>query len=366
MTFQKQVLFWTAGLVVFILALYVLSPVLLPFVAGMALAYALDPIADRLERFGLTRLVATVVILVVFALVFLVVLIALVPVLSHQVAQFAERLPDYAHKLQLVVRDISQSWLQVGLVRDLLGMNGAEGASPISNAGIVGQVAGWFGQLLQSLLSGGLALVNLAALLTVTPVVAFYLLNDWDRMIARIDSWLPRDHAETIRSLARQIDEALAGFVRGQGLVCLTLGVFYAAGLSLVGLNFGLLIGLGAGLISFIPYVGSIAGFLVSIGVASVQFWPDWLMIAAVAVVFFIGQFLEGNVLQPKLVGGHVGLHPVWLMFALFAFGYLFGFVGMLIAVPLAAAVGVLARFGLRQYLDSRFYTGSDSDAPRS
>lgn len=366
MTFQKQALFWTAGLVAFVLALYVLSPVLLPFVAGMALAYALDPLADRLEKLGLSRLVATVVILVVFALVFLVVLIALVPVLSHQVAQFAERLPDYAHKLQQVFRDISQSWLQMSWVRDLLGMNGPEGASPISNAGIVGQVAGWFGQLLQSLLSGGLALVNLVALLTVTPVVAFYLLNDWDRMIAQIDSWLPRDHAETIRSLARQIDEALAGFVRGQGLVCLTLGIFYAAGLSLVGLNFGLLIGLGAGLISFIPYVGSIAGFLVSIGVASVQFWPDWLMIAAVAVVFFVGQFLEGNVLQPKLVGGHVGLHPVWLMFALFAFGYLFGFVGMLIAVPLAAAVGVLARFGLRQYLDSRFYTGSDSDAPRS
>ncbi len=366
MSFQRQALFWTAGLVAFVLVLYALRPVLLPFVAGMALAYALDPLADRLERLGLSRLVATSVILVVFALIFVAFLIALVPVLAHQTGQFADRLPEYGQKLQEIAREIGHSWLQIGWVRDLLGMNGPEGASPIANSNIIGKAAGWVGQILQSLLSGGLALVNLAALLTVTPVVAFYLLNDWDRMIAQIDSWLPRDHAETIRALARQIDDALAGFVRGQGLVCLTLGIFYAVGLSLTGLNFGLLIGLGAGLISFIPYVGSIVGFVVSIGVASVQFWPDWIMIAAVAVVFGVGQFLEGNILQPKFVGGHVGLHPVWLIFALFAFGYLFGFVGMLIAVPLAAAVGVLARFGLRQYLESRFYTGSGGGTPQS
>jgi predicted PurR-regulated permease PerM len=364
MTFQKQALFWTTGLVIFVLLVYVLRPVLLPFVAGMALAYALDPLADRMERFGMSRLVATSLILVLFALVFILFLVALVPVMAHQLGQFAERMPEYGTKLQEIGRDISQSWLQIGWVRDLLGMGGTEGSSPIANSDLVGKAASWFGQLLQSLLSGGLALVNLVALLTVTPVVAFYLLNDWDRMIARIDDWLPREHAETIRSLASQIDDALAGFVRGQGLVCLTLGIFYAAGLSLVGLNFGLMIGFGAGMISFIPYVGSIVGFLVSIGVGAVQFWPDYIMIGAVAVVFFIGQFLEGNILQPKLVGGHIGLHPVWLMFALFAFGYLFGFVGMLIAVPLAASVGVLARFALKQYLDSRLYTGGGDTPP--
>lgn len=364
MSIQKQLLFWLGAMLLFILVLYVLRPILLPFVAGMALAYALDPLADRLQRLGLSRLLATGVILILFALVFIVFIVALVPLLAEQIGQFANRLPEYATKLQQLFRDIGHSWLQVGWVRDLLGMDGGNGNNPIQNSDIMGKAAGWLGQLLQSLASGGLALVNLVALLTVTPVVAFYLLNDWDRMIDRIDSWLPRDHVETIRALARQIDEALAGFVRGQGLVCLVLGVFYAFGLSLVGLNFGLVIGLGAGFISFIPYVGSIAGFVVSLGVALVQFWPDWLWVVAVAVIFFAGQFLEGNILQPKLVGGHVGLHPVWLIFALFAFGYLFGFVGMLIAVPLAATFGVLARFGLKQYLDSRYYIGSGGDAP--
>ena len=163
---------------------------------------------------------------------------------------------------------------------------------------------------------------------------------------------------ETVRSLARQIDRSIAGFIRGQSAVCLLLGTFYAVGLSMVGLNFGLLIGLVAGLISFIPFVGSLTGLVLSVGVAVAQFWPEFTPIALVVGIFFVGQFVEGNFLQPKLVGDSVGLHPVWIMFALFAFGYLFGFVGMLLAVPLAAALGVLARFAMRQYLTSSLYTG--------
>jgi len=366
MTFQKQAMFWAAGLVVFVLILYVLRPILLPFVAGMALAYALDPVADRFEKFGMSRLFATSLILILFALIFFIFLVALVPVLAHQIGQFAERLPEYGAKLQDMVGTIRSNWLQNSWVRDMLGLGDEKGNGAINSSDIVAQAATWLGQLLQSLLSGGLALVNLISLLTVTPVVAFYLLNDWDRMVAKLDNWLPREHVETIRQLASQIDDALAGFVRGQGLVCLFLGTFYAAGLSIVGLNFGLLIGFGAGVISFIPYVGSLVGFLISIGVALVQFYPDWLWVGAVAAVFFVGQFIEGNILQPKLVGGHVGLHPVWLIFALFAFGYLFGFVGMLLAVPLAAAVGVLARFAIQQYLNSPLYKGPDGNAPPS
>jgi predicted PurR-regulated permease PerM len=210
-------------------------------------------------------------------------------------------------------------------------------------------------------------LVNLLSLVIVTPIVAFYLLTDWDRMVARLDSWLPRPHVETLRGLAREMDDAMAGFIRGQAVVCLLLGLFYAIGLSLAGLNFGLLIGLAAGILSFIPYVGSFIGFVLSISVAFVQFWPDWVHIAAVAAIFAAGQFIEGNFLSPKLVGNRVGLHPVWLMFALFAFGYLFGFAGLLMAVPLAAAVGVLTRFALRKYLSSPFYLGSEvaSDVAR-
>jgi predicted PurR-regulated permease PerM len=189
-------------------------------------------------------------------------------------------------------------------------------------------------------------------------VVAFYMLLDWDRMVNKVDSWVPRAHVDTVRALAREINVAIAGFVRGQGTLCIILGAIYAVGLTLVGLNFGLLIGLFAGLISFIPYVGSMTGLVLSLGVAFFQFWPEWYWIAAVLAVFMVGQFIEGNILQPKLVGKSVGLHPVWLMFALFAFGYLFGFVGLLVAVPTSAAMGVLVRFALQRYLESPLYSG--------
>jgi predicted PurR-regulated permease PerM len=194
--------------------------------------------------------------------------------------------------------------------------------------------------------------------MVVTPVVAFYLIYDWKRMIGALDTWIPRPHYDTVRALARDVDDAIAGFVRGQSGVCLILGSFYAMALTLVGLNFGFLIGLVSGLISFIPYVGSLTGLVIGATVAIAQFWPDYASILIVIAIFLLGQFLEGYVLAPKLVGESVGLHPVWLMFALFAFGYLFGFVGLLVAVPLAAAVGVLSRFALRQYLSSPLYTG--------
>jgi predicted PurR-regulated permease PerM len=193
----------------------------------------------------------------------------------------------------------------------------------------------------------------------ITPVVAFYLLLDWDRMIEKVDRWVPRDHVGNVRRLATEMNVSVAGFVRGQGSICIILGLFYGIGLSVAGLNFGLLIGLFAGLISFIPYVGSLVGLVLSVGVALVQFWPEYWSIILVAGIFFIGQFIEGNILQPKLVGSRVGLHPVWLMFALVAFGAIFGFVGLMVAVPAAAAVGVLVRFALERYLDSDLYYGS-------
>jgi predicted PurR-regulated permease PerM len=189
--------------------------------------------------------------------------------------------------------------------------------------------------------------------------VAFYLLADWDRIVAKIDSLLPRDHLEDVRAIARDIDTAMAGFIRGQGTVCLLLGLFYAVALSLAGLKFGLAIGFGAGMLSFIPYVGALIGGALAIGVGLVQFWPDYGSVLLIVGIFAAGQFIEGNFLSPKLVGGSIGLHPVWLMFALFAFGYVFGFVGLLLAVPMAAAAGVLVRFMIAQYLRSRLYTGA-------
>ncbi|WP_370878816.1 MULTISPECIES: AI-2E family transporter [Phyllobacterium] len=350
-SFRRQAIFWTAAMVVFALFLFVFSSILLPFVAGMVLAYFLDPVADRLQRLGLSRLLATVVILVLFIVTFTVLLIILVPVLASQMSDFIARLPSYVSRLQELIASRDSQWL-----KDFIGVD----ASVIRNSldSLLQQGAGFLTTLLQSIWSSGKTLIDVVALFVVTPVVAFYMLLDWDRMVSKIDQLVPRDHLYTVRGIATDMNKAIAGFVRGQGTVCLLLGMIYAVGLTVVGLNFGLLIGLFAGLISFIPYVGSLVGLVLALCVALVQFWPEWGGIVGVAIAFGIGQFIEGNILQPKLVGQSVGLHPVWLMFALFAFGSLMGFTGMLIAVPTAAAIGVLVRFVINRYQQSPLYTG--------
>ncbi|MGE0501281.1 MAG: AI-2E family transporter [Rhizobiaceae bacterium] len=354
--FRRQIRFWLIAAAIFIAFVWIFSDILLPFVAGMVLAYFLDPVADRLQRAGLSRFMATNVILVGFLVVFALALIVVVPVLASQLADLIGRLPEYLADLQALITSFDPQWIQ-----DRFGVNAEDLRQALST--LLENSVGFFTTIMQSIWDSGVALFNIAGLFVVTPVVAFYMLLDWDRMIARIDSWVPRDYVTTVRELARQINVATAGFVRGQGTLCLILGVLYAVGLTAVGLNFGILIGLFAGLISFIPYVGSLVGLVLSVGVAFVQFWPDWTMVVGVAAIFFVGQFIEGNILQPRLVGKSVGLHPVWLMFALFAFGALFGFVGLLLAVPAAAAVGVLVRFAIERYLESPLYTGHQPEA---
>ncbi len=355
MTLQRQIGFWLGSLLVFVLLLVVLRDVLLPFIAALALAYLLDPLADRLERMGMDRLAATIVILVVFLLLFVLVLVLLVPLLGQQLAGLVARLPSDAAKLQAIVLERGAPWIERFGGEKLT----QEAQNSLGN--LVGEATKWVGGLLQSLWSGGTAIIGVFSLLVLTPVIAFYLLADWDRMVETVDGWLPLDHRDTIRGLLHEMDLAIAGFLRGQALVCLLLGTFYAIGLSLVGVNFGALIGIISGFLSFIPYVGSLTGLVLSVGVAIVQFWPDWTWPLATLGVFLAGQFLEGNIFQPKFVGDSIGVHPVWLMFALLAFGSLFGFVGLLLAVPLAAVIGVLCRFALRQYLASRLYYGSDA-----
>ena len=346
---RRQAMFWIGAVVVFVLFLIVFSAILLPFVAGMALAYFLDPIADRLERLGLSRLAATIVILLVCLLALTIAAMIILPILAAQLSDFISRIPDYITLLQSLMTKENSQWLKryIGIDNSVIQQN---------LSSLVEQGAGFLSLLLQQLWNSGKSLIDIAGLVVVTPVVAFYMLLDWDRMIKRIDSWIPRTQLHTVRGLAREMNQAIAGFVRGQGTLCLLLGAYYAIGLTLAGLNFGLLIGFFAGLIIFIPYVGFFIGLALAIGVALVQFWPDWVMVAVIAAIFFIGQFVEGNILQPKLVGSSVELHPVWLIFALFAFGYLFGFTGMLVAVPAAAVVGVLVRFALNSYLDSPLY----------
>ncbi len=349
--FRRQIRFWLITAALFTLFIYIFSGILLPFVAGMVLAYFLDPVADRLQKAGLSRVMATVLILISFLILLVLGLVILIPILAHQMTDFIGRLPEYLSRLQGLVTSFDPEWLKERFGVDPASLKEGLNSLLTSSFGFVTTV-------FESIWASGVALFNIAGLFVVTPVVAFYMLLDWDRMVAAVDSWVPRDHVHTVRQIAADINKSTAGFVRGQGTLCLVLGVMYAVGLTAVGLNFGILIGMFAGLISFIPYVGSLVGLVLSVGVAFVQFWPDWLWIAAVAGVFFLGQFIEGNILQPRLVGKSVGLHPVWLMFALFAFGALFGFVGLLIAVPAAAAVAVLVRFAISRYLESPLYNG--------
>ena len=238
----------------------------------------------------------------------------------------------------------------------MLGWIGGGDSKTVSE--MLSKAATWLLGFAYSLWTGGMALVSFASVLIVMPVVTFYLICDWHKMVATVDGWVPLRQRETVRQLARDIDAVIGAFIRGQLGVCVILGVFYAIALMLAGLEFALLIGLAAGLISFVPYIGSMTGLMISVSVAIAQFWPDWKRVAIVIGIFLFGQFVEGNVIAPKLVGERVGLHPVWMIFAMFAFGYWFGFVGLLIAVPLAAAIAVLFRFGVRQYLASALYSG--------
>ena len=357
MRLEKQVGFWLAALAGLIVFLWLFSNVLLPFVAGLILAYLFDPLADRLERWGLNRLSATLLIILVISLLFVLILILVLPVLAHQLAAFIQTLPGLITKLQSL---LSEEGGTVATLVERFGIKEKLASADIQNslADLAGQGAQWMLTFLKSLWSGGQALVGLFSLLVVTPVVAFYLLLDWDRMVATLDRLSPRDHRSTVHQLAADMNRAIAGFLRGQSLVCLFLGLWYGIGLSLIGLNFGFLIGICAGVLSFIPYVGSLTALVLSAGIAIVQGWPSLWLFAMAMVVVGSGQFLEGNVLTPRLVGASVGLHPVWLMFALFAFGSLFGFTGLILAVPVAAVIGVLCRFALARYMESPLYRG--------
>ncbi|MCV2448649.1 MULTISPECIES: AI-2E family transporter [Paracoccus] len=349
---QKQVWYWGAALVVLLLALWALGNAMMPFILGAAVAYLLDPLADRLERLGLSRTLAVVVITLAAILIMVAVMLMLVPVLVKQTTQLINTAPDMVAQLQ---QFLTSRFPQVFAEGSTINTALTDAGKKISESGMM---------VLSTVLGSVVGVFSLLALVVIVPVVAFYLLLDWDNMVTRLDELLPRDHADTLRTLARDIDKALSGFVRGQGMVILILGTFYSIGLGLVGLPFGVAIGVIAASLSFIPYVGVLIGGATAIGVALFSFWGEPVWIAAVVAIFVVGQFIEGNFLQPKIVGTSVGLHPVWLMLALTVFGTLFGFVGLLVAVPLAAALGVLVRFAAGRYRESALYTGREVPAP--
>jgi len=357
MNFTRPIVFWIAMFAAVIAVIVLLREVLLPFVAGMVLAYLLDPLASRLERLGMNRLLATLVI-IMFALTTIALLLILtLPVIVRELAYFVENFPRYVERLRVLATDPSRPW-----VSKIIGEGLGEAETSIGDLKTL--ASDWFGTFLHSLWSGGRALISAFSLAVVTPIVAGYLLYHWNRMIAAIDNWVPPARRETVRELARDINDTISGFVRGQSVLCLLLAVFYATVLWLIGLKHGALIGFAAGVMSFIPYLGSLSGLVVSTCIAIAQFWPDWKSILLIPAVFFVGQSLADYVLAPYLVARRVHLNPVWVMFALFAFGYLFGFVGLLIAVPVAAAIGVLMRFALRRYYASPLYAPASAASP--
>lgn len=350
---KQQATYWGIVVGAFLFLLYVLGNVILPFVIGGALAYCLDPIADRLERAGCSRAIAVTIITLVAGLAALVLILLVIPTLISETTALIEATPGY---IQTLTERFPQLMDETSTVRQQL-------------TAFVEMLQSRGGELINGVFSGALGLINILVLFVIVPVVTFYLLLDWDNMVARIDELLPRDHADTVRRLASEIDNTLASFIRGQGTVCLVLGIYYALALMLAGLNFGIVVGFVAGLISFIPYIGALVGGALALGLALFQYWgaveatpgvftTDWLAIGIVGIIFMVGQFLEGNILTPKLVGNSIGLHPVWLIFALSVFGSLFGFVGMLVAVPVAAILGVVTRFIIGQYRQSRLYRG--------
>lgn len=345
---NRNLMIWLTILVLFGAAVYALRSVLMPFVAGIIIGYLLDPWASKFEKWGMNRTLATILTIVLVILLLVPALIALFGIIDSQLGHFLSVLPEYlssfTKKLEPVIVGLQERFpaLEPEKIRGAIHGN-------------MDNTLKMAGNILRKVVSGGFALVNIISLLLITPVVAFYMLRDWDTFVAKVDGLLPQHSKKSIEKQAKEIDSILSSFIRGQLSVCILLGTFYAVGLYLVGLDLGVLVGFIAGVISFIPYVGTIFGFIVSLAIAFAQF-DTWMPIAQVVGVFLVGQFIEGNFLTPNLVGDSVGLHPVWIMFALLAGGVLLGFLGLMIAVPVAAIIGVLVRHAIINYKQSSLY----------
>ena len=345
---RRAAYFWLGALALFAALLWLLAGILLPFVAGCAIAYFLDPLVDKLEERHVPRTLATALVLALFFLGLSLVLLLVLPVLEIEAAQLASRVPAAVAFGQKQIDALFEMARQNLSPDDLAKLKDMAGS-------VAGTALGFTASFIERLLTSGLALANVVAFLIVTPVVSFFLLRDWDRIVARIDQWLPRRHAATIRDQARLIDRTLAGFVHGQVLVGVVDAIYYALALTLAGLDFAVIIGIVVGLLSFIPIAGVATGIVLALGLGLAQFGFTPRLLALLGI-FAVGYLAESNILSPRLVGGRVNLHPVAVIFAFFAFWNLFGFIGLLLAVPVAAVIGVLLRFAIERYLASSFY----------
>jgi len=351
----KHLLFWSGTAVLFLVFMFVFSDVLLPFVLGIVIAYLLNPINVLLGKNKVPRLFATLIILFLFFTTVAIVIALIAPILYRETLDLARSMPGYIESLREMIDPY------VERIRQSLGAEEINESLSEAVQNNIGNALNAGASLFGSLLIGGQALFGLVYLLVVTPIVAFFMMNEWEALTNWVDKILPRHNYQQIKLLLHDIDRALAGFIRGQLMVALILGSMYAIALAIAGLNYGFLIGLMAGVLSIIPLVGSTVGLVVAVVVAWFQ-TGDLVFMAIVAAIFGVGQFLEGNFITPRLVGSSVGLHPLWVLFAITAGGTLYGIVGMLVAVPLAAIIGVLVSFALEKYRKSPYY-GRSSDS---
>lgn len=341
--------FWLLMVIGFCLVIWALSSVLGPFVLGLAIAYFLNPSVSGLAKWKLPRWAAAFTVLLIFIAVVSTAFIFLTPLVREQIVDLTTALPGYVERLQ------SELWPRIkDILEHVPGVDLERMQS--SFAEYTGDAVNFAGKLVGGVVTSSMAILDILALLILTPVISFYLLRDWPEMTAKVESYLPVRYAPTIRAELKNIDNMIAGFVRGQAMVSICLALFYSIGLSLVGLKYGMVIGLVAGLLSFIPIVGTISGITASLIMAFIQY-DTMGPILAVAGVFVAAQLVDGNFLTPKLVGDRVGLHPVWIMFAVIAGGKLLGFIGVILGVPIVGTIAILLRLALRQYKRSRYFS---------
>lgn len=348
MTLRSHALFWLCTTLVFLATVWILGDVLLPFVVGAIIAYLLGPLVGRLINAGVPRSLAALLLLSLFSIIIIGLSAVALPFAYRQAAQLAENIPTYTQQAQDAMTPYI-AWVQDRLHTGDLTAYQTTLKNHVGKAFEVG------GTVLATVIGGGQAIVGVITFIILTPIVAFFMMAEWVRLTAWIDDMIPRRNYETIRGLLTKIDRKLSGFVRGQISVSVMLAIGYALALSLAGLDFGVLIGLMAGILSVIPLIGSSIGLVAAVLIAWFQS-HDIGYVGLIAMIFLIGQFLEGNVITPRIMGKSVGLHPLWILFALMAGGALLGIVGMLLAVPVAAVIGVLLQFAIEQYHASPYY----------
>lgn len=347
---ERQTWLWIGLGVAFVASLYLLRGILMPFMTGLLVAYAMNPAVRRFEKWGIARDYGTGFMILSFFFSIGLLLFIAIPFIQAELLRLASRVPQYGERIMIALKPILDEASNIIQPQDI------ERLRSLAST-YMGDVISWGIRVLAGILTNGLALANLISLIVITPVVAFYCLRDWPKIISTIDSWFPRPYEPTLRELFFEINRTIGGFAKGQALVCLMVGIYYSIALTLVGLDFSLIVGVVIGIMAFIPYVGALVGFMLSIGIALSQF-TDWHSVGMVAGIFALGQTLEGYLLIPYFVGDRIGLHPVWIIFALLAGGVLYGFVGILFALPVAAAIGVLVRHALKFYLQSPYYLG--------